>query len=131
MENIGKGIPKTFSPYFSRENVTGSRGPGNYVTKEIYEYLFTNADKDGILVYNIPELAEAVQLRRNYLTNMVKNFVEVGIMERLEEDRRWKVLFHPDSIDWDNEEFKQTLAELRANNQWKPKNKEKENAGNT
>lgn len=113
-----------FTPYFTRKNKKGSLGPGFYDPKEIYNYLFTNTDKYGILVYSVKSLAEAVKLTQPYLTNLANNFVAAGLIEKTP-PKTWRLLYKPDEIDWENEEFQELLAELRASVQYKNKQKEK------
>jgi hypothetical protein len=120
-------MPREYSPFLSElqptEKTTGKR---TYDPKQIYQYLFDNTDRYGIIIYTQAELAEAIKIRYETMNYIISDFISVGFIEKVNK-KTFRILQHPDKIEWTEELYKR-LSELRKTHQtyYRRKNKQGE-----
>jgi hypothetical protein len=114
------------SPFFDEEDPDPNGGVTGYRRDQIYRYLFDNTDRYGIIVYSIIDLARAAQVDRHRLGFIFKEFVEMGLMDKV--GKKYRCLVDPDEYDW-GEEFLAESKRIRKKFQYYYKQKEKEKEG--
>ena len=107
---------REFSPFLSKlepkEKQLGSR---TYDPRQLYQYIFDNSDRYGIIVYTQKELAEAIRIQRETMNYFFKDFIEMGMIEKVNKNT-FKVLVDPNEFEW-TEEVYNRLSELRKTHQ--------------
>lgn len=108
---------REFSPYLSelQPKEKSQVGKRTYDPRQLYQYLFDNSDRYGIIVYTQKELADAIRVQRETINYIIKDFIEMGFMEKIGRST-FKVLIKPEDIEW-TEEVYNRLSELRKTHQ--------------
>lgn len=104
------------SPFLS-EMPAEKKQPGRktYDPKQIFQYLFDNSDRYGIIVYTQKELADAIRVHRETMNYIYQDFMQIGLLEKVDK-KTFRILQEPDKFEW-TEEVYDRLAELRKTHQ--------------
>jgi|JI7StandDraft_1071085.scaffolds.fasta_scaffold254329_2 hypothetical protein len=99
------------------------KGRRGYNPEQIYQYLYDNIDRTGVIMYTQKDMAEAIDMSREAIGNFYKDFETLGFLEKVD---RWnfKVLYKPEEIVWDRELYDR-FFQLRKRHQPAYTNKEK------
>jgi hypothetical protein len=119
---------REFSPYLSKlpKRDKSTKGSRSYDPRQVYQYIFDNSDRYGIIVYTQFELADAIKIQRETMNYFFLDFMTLGFIEKINK-KTFKVLRDPKTIEW-TDELMDELERLRKTHQtyYRRKNKQGE-----
>ena len=88
------------SPYIGLADPPPGGGRRPYEPKHLYQYLFDNTDRHGVVLYSLSQLANTAQVTWHKLGNFVADMKKLGYMETYG-PRGVRIKVHPSKVDWE------------------------------